>query len=61
MYDLERTLCDILRGNGIDIQIINQAMKKYALSKNKNIHKFMQYAEKLHVKSKVLQYLNILL
>ena len=41
MYDLERTLCDILRGNGIDIQIINQAMKKYALSKNKNIHKFM--------------------
>ena len=61
VYDLERTLCDILRGNGIDIQIINQAMKKYALSKNKNIHKFMQYAEKLHVKSKVLQYLNILL
>ena len=25
-YDLERTLCDILRGNGSDIQIITDAM-----------------------------------
>ena len=61
VYDLERTLCDILRGSGSDIQIIVEAMKHYAASKDKNIHKLMQYAEKLRVKPKVLRYMEVLL
>ena len=61
VYDLERTLCDILRGSGSDIQIVGAAMKKYAASKEKNIHKLMQYAEQLRVKPKVLRYMEILL
>ena len=61
IYNLERTLCDILRGSGSDIQIVNDAMKRYAASKNKNIHKLMQYADQLHVKPKVLRYMEILL
>lgn len=61
VYDLERTLCDILRGSGSDIQIVNAAMKKYAASKEKDIHKLMQYAEQLCVKPKVLRYMEILL
>ena len=61
IYNLERTLCDILRGSGSDIQIVNQAMKQYAFSKDKNIFKLMQYAEQLHVKNKVVRYLEILL
>lgn len=60
IYDLERTLCDILRGSGSDIQIVVSAMKRYAASREKNIHKLLQYADKLHVKSKVLRYLEIL-
>ena len=60
-YDLERTLCDILRGSGSDIQIVGEAMKRYAVSKNKNIHKLMQYAEQLRVKPKVLRYMEVLL
>ncbi len=40
VYNLERTLCDILRGS--DIQIIGAAMKRYATSKDKNIHRLMQ-------------------
>ena len=60
-YDLERTLCDILRGNGSDIQIITDAMKRYAASGEKNIHKLMQYAERLRVRPKVLRYLEVLL
>ena len=60
-YDLERTLCDILRGSGSDIQIIGAAMKKYAASKEKNIHKLMQYADQLRVKPKVLRYMEALL
>ena len=61
VYDLERTLCDILRGSGSDIQIVVAAMKKYAASREKDIHKLMQYAEQLRVKPKVLRYMEILL
>ena len=61
-YDIERTLCDIVRGNNAcDIQIVNQAMKRYAESKRKDIQKLMGYAEKLRVKPKVLTYMEILL
>ena len=61
VYDLERTLCDILRGSGSDIQIVSAAMKKYAASKEKDIHKLMQYADQLRVKPKVLRYMEVLL
>ena len=61
VYNLERTLCDILRGSGSDIQIVGAAMKRYAASKEKDIHKLMQYAEKLHVKPKVMRYMEVLL
>ena len=59
--DLERTLCDILRGSGSDIQIVSEAMKRYADSKDKNIHKLMKYADQLRVKPKVLRYMEVLL
>lgn len=61
VYDLERTLCDILRGSGSDIQIVGAAMKMYAASKEKDIHKLMQYADQLRVKPKVLRYMEVLL
>lgn len=61
VYDLERTLCDILRGKGSDVQIVNAAMKKYVSSKNKDINKLMKYADKLSVKPKVLNYINVLI
>ena len=61
VYNLERTLCDILRGSGSDIQIVSEAMKRYAASKDKNIHRLMQYADQLRVKPKVLRYMEVLL
>ena len=61
IYDIERTLCDILRGSGSDIEIVIEAMRKYAVSKEKNIHKLMQYADQLRVKPKVLRYMKVLL
>ena len=60
-YDLERTLCDILRGSGSDIQIVGAAMKKYAISKGKDINKLLCYAEQLRVKSKILRYMEVFL
>ena len=61
VYNLERTLCDILRGRGSDIQVIAPAMKRYAAAPDKDIHKLIQYADQLHVKSKVLRYMEVLL
>ena len=61
VYDLERTLCDILRGSGSDIQIVVPAMKKYAASKEKDIYKLMHYAARLRVEPKVQRYMEVLL
>ena len=61
VYDLERSLCDMLRGNSGDIEIINEAMKRYVKSKNKDINKLLKYADQLHVKTKVQHYLEVLL
>lgn len=61
VYNLERSLCDVLRGSVNDIQIINPAMKKYAESKEKDVNKLMKYAEQLKVKPKVLNYMEVLL
>ena len=61
IYDLERTLCDIVRGEGCDIQLVLPAMREYAASKEKDIHKLMTYAGKLRVKPKIHRYMEILL
>ena len=61
LYNIERTLCDIVRGEGSDIQIVLDAMKRYAKYENKNINLLFEYAEQLHVKKKILRYMEILL
>ena len=62
VYDIERTLCDIVKGkNAFDVQLVNQAMKTYVEKKEKNIPKLMSYAEQLRVKPKVLRYMEVLL
>lgn len=61
VYNLERSLCDILRGSGSNIELINSAMKQYANSKDKNIPLLIKYAEQLRVKAKVMRYMEVLL
>ena len=62
VYDVERTLCDIVKGNNTcDIQLVNHAMKAYVESGNKDMAKLVAYAELLCVKPKVLRYMEVLL
>lgn len=61
VYDLERSLCDVLRGQGDDIQIVQAAFKKYAVSKEKDINRLVKYSKQLLVESKVRKYMEILL
>lgn len=62
VYDRERTLCDIVKGsNSCDIQLVNQAMKIYTASREKDMAKLIKYAERLRVKPKILRYMEVLL
>lgn len=62
VYDRERTLCDIVKGNNsCDIQLVNQAMKTYAGSSTKDMAKLIAYSEALRVKQKILRYMEVLL
>jgi predicted transcriptional regulator of viral defense system len=62
VYNIERTLCDIVKGGGaFDIHLVNQAMKAYTESKNKDMAKLIKYSEQLRVKPKILRYMEILL
>ena len=61
IYDLERSLCDIMRGSTEDIQTVQYAMKKYAASKQKDINKLMRYAKQLRVEPKVRKHMELLL
>ena len=62
VYNVERTLCDILRpGNSVDIQIISDSFKRYASKKDKNIPLLSEYAKELKVEQKLRSYLEVLL
>jgi predicted transcriptional regulator of viral defense system len=61
-YDLERTLCDIVRGRRVlDAQLVNPAMKQYVRSGTRDIQKLLDYARALGVERKIRNYLEVLL
>ena len=60
-YDVERTVCDILRSrNRIDGQILAEAMKSFASRKDQNWSKLREYAEAFRVTKLLRQYLEVL-
>ena len=61
-YDMERTLCDVIRYKGaMDVQVFQYAMKEYMGSTNKNLNHLMTYAKKLHIESAVRTYTEVML
>lgn len=61
LYDLERSLCDVVRGSQGDIQIVVPAMQRYAASRKKNLCKLAEYANRLRVMPKIARYMEALL
>lgn len=60
-YNMERTLCDILRTqSNTDIQIVSDAFKRYARRNDKNIPLLSKYAKELRVETKLRSYLEVL-
>ncbi|AWW28119.1 MULTISPECIES: type IV toxin-antitoxin system AbiEi family antitoxin domain-containing protein [unclassified Acetobacterium] len=62
VYDMERTICDLIRSRkGIEIQIFQDAIKQYVGRKDKNLRTLMQYASLFRVEKILRQYLEVLL
>ena len=61
-YDLERTICDIVKyRNHMDKEIFTKALQKYSKLKNKDLNKLMRYAKKLNIDTKIREYMEVLL
>lgn len=61
-YDLERTICDIVKyRNHMDKEIFTKALKRYSKLKEKDLHKLMKYAKKLNIEKKILEYMEVLI
>jgi predicted transcriptional regulator of viral defense system len=62
IYDVERTLCDIVRPrNNVDIALISAAFKTYSQSSDRKVRQLSKYAILLGVRDVVGRYLEVLL
>lgn len=61
-YNLERTICDILRNrNQLDIQLIHNALKQYVHHPDRDLNRLYQYAAIFKVQKMVQSNIEILL
>ncbi len=62
VYDAERTLCDVFRGNSqIEMQDRQTAIREYVARRKKDIPRLMEYAKIFKVEKMIKQYLEVLL
>ncbi len=62
VYDIERTLCDLVRNKDkVDIQIYSTAWKLYLKRKDKDIPKLMRYSKKFNIEEFIRNYLEVIL
>ena len=61
-YDMDRTICDILRfKDTMDVQVFQYAMKEYMASTYKNLNHLMEYAKRLGIESAMRTYTEVML
>jgi predicted transcriptional regulator of viral defense system len=61
-YDLERTVCDIVRSrNKIEGQVFADTLKRYAARKDKDLNRLSLYAKNFGISGLLHQYMEVLL
>lgn len=61
-YDLERTICDLVRSKSrMDIQIFTDALKRYSKRKAKNLNELIKYAKIFKIDKKMREYMEVLI
>jgi len=62
VFNFERTICDVLRSrNQVDVQFVNEALKKYVVHKDRNIDQLYNYAKQFRIQRIVREYIELLL
>ncbi|MEA3422272.1 MAG: abortive phage infection protein, partial [Bacillota bacterium] len=62
VYNIERTICDLIRSrNRVDVQILNEALKRFVKLKSADYSLLMDYAKKLKIEAVLKNYLEVLL
>ena len=62
VYDAERTLCDVFRGNSqVEMQDRQTAIREYVTRRKKDIPRLMEYAKMFKIEKTMKQYLEVLL
>ena len=62
IYDMERTICDLVRNRKqFEIQDYQTALKTYVSRKDKDLNRLMKYAKLFHVDSKIREYMEVIL
>ena len=62
IYNLERTVCDIIKDkNSLEIEIRNKAIKKAIRSKEFNASKMFEYAKKMNIYDQVKNYMEAII
>ncbi len=61
-YDVERTICDIIKDNKhMDKEIYTKALKWYAERKDKDLLKLAKYSKKLNIEKEVVEIMRVIL
>ena len=62
IYNLERTICDLMRSKSrFEIQDFQTALKTYVAREDKKLNKLMEYAQVFHVDKKIREYMEVML
>ncbi len=62
VYNIERTICDIIKSRSrVDIQIFNEALRRYVKIKSSDYSLLMDYAKKLNIETVLKNYLEVIL
>ena len=62
MYDLERTICDLMRSrSSIEAQDFNSVLKTYVSRRDKDLNRLMEYAKLFRVDNVIRRYMGVLL
>ena len=62
IYDLERTICDLVRNRSqFEIQDFNNALKTYVSKSDKDLNKLMKYAKLFKIDKIIRQYMEVLM
>ncbi|MEN9610163.1 MAG: hypothetical protein RLZZ628_977 [Bacteroidota bacterium] len=62
MYDLEKTICDVIRHRQkLGFEMLKEVLKNYLKRPDRNLNRLTQYAKQLKIYNKVDQFIKILL